>query len=225
MTNLDAAKNRELVSDLADGRLRGSEFARAVGLLAHDEDARAAWHCYHVAGDVLRFGEQGSGTDDIGFVQRLQARLQKEEVISIAPHQPSGGIEIAPDLIAAPAYLAGVSGTFSSKKAASNESDFRWKLVAGLASVVAVVAMAWNSIGSLGGNAVNTPQLAQLNLPAQMPAAVSAVEVGAVTAAPVMIRDAHLDALMAAHKQFGGTSALQMPAGFLRNATFEGQAR
>ncbi|OYU41868.1 MAG: anti-anti-sigma factor, partial [Burkholderiales bacterium PBB4] len=41
----------------------------------------------------------------------------------------------------------------------------------------------------------------------------------------VMIRDPHLAALLAAHKQFGGTSALQMPAGFLRNATFEGPAR
>jgi sigma-E factor negative regulatory protein RseA len=30
---------------------------------------------------------------------------------------------------------------------------------------------------------------------------------------------------MAAHRQFGGASALQMPAGFLRNATFEGPAR
>ena len=41
----------------------------------------------------------------------------------------------------------------------------------------------------------------------------------------VMIRDPRIDELMAAHKQFGGTSALQMPAGFLRNATFEGPAR
>jgi sigma-E factor negative regulatory protein RseA len=30
---------------------------------------------------------------------------------------------------------------------------------------------------------------------------------------------------MAAHRQFGGTSALQMPTGFLRNATFEESAR
>ena len=33
------------------------------------------------------------------------------------------------------------------------------------------------------------------------------------------------EGLLAAHKQFGGTSALQMPAGFLRNATFEGGGR
>ncbi len=48
----------------------------------------------------------------------------------------------------------------------------------------------------------------------------------AVPAAPtVMLRDARLDELMAAHKQFGGTSALQKPAGFLRNATFDGPTR
>jgi sigma-E factor negative regulatory protein RseA len=40
-----------------------------------------------------------------------------------------------------------------------------------------------------------------------------------------MIRDAELDALLAAHRQFGGTSAFQVPTGFLRNATFEGGGR
>jgi sigma-E factor negative regulatory protein RseA len=43
--------------------------------------------------------------------------------------------------------------------------------------------------------------------------------------APVMIRDARLDELLAAHKQFGGASALQQPAGFLRNATFQQAGR
>jgi sigma-E factor negative regulatory protein RseA len=41
----------------------------------------------------------------------------------------------------------------------------------------------------------------------------------------VLIRDPRLDAFLAAHEQFGGTSALQMPAGFFRNATFEGPTR
>jgi sigma-E factor negative regulatory protein RseA len=36
-----------------------------------------------------------------------------------------------------------------------------------------------------------------------------------------MLRDPHLDALMAAHRQFGGPSALQNSSGFLRNATFD----
>ena len=40
-----------------------------------------------------------------------------------------------------------------------------------------------------------------------------------------MIRDPGLDEMLAAHRQLGGASALQTPAGFLRNATFEAPAR
>jgi sigma-E factor negative regulatory protein RseA len=40
-----------------------------------------------------------------------------------------------------------------------------------------------------------------------------------------MIRDARLDQLLAAHRQFGSATALQTSGGFLRNATFEGPAR
>jgi sigma-E factor negative regulatory protein RseA len=35
-----------------------------------------------------------------------------------------------------------------------------------------------------------------------------------------MLRNPQLDALIAAHNQAGGSSALQMPSGFLRSATF-----
>jgi sigma-E factor negative regulatory protein RseA len=49
--------------------------------------------------------------------------------------------------------------------------------------------------------------------------------VTADTSAGPMMRDARLDELMAAHRQVGGNSALQVPAGFLRNATYEGAAR
>jgi sigma-E factor negative regulatory protein RseA len=38
--------------------------------------------------------------------------------------------------------------------------------------------------------------------------------------ASVMLRDPRLDELMAAHQQYGATTTLQMPAGFLRNANF-----
>jgi sigma-E factor negative regulatory protein RseA len=39
--------------------------------------------------------------------------------------------------------------------------------------------------------------------------------------AQVILRDPDLDALLAAHRAMGGNSALQLPSGFLRNATFE----
>jgi sigma-E factor negative regulatory protein RseA len=34
-----------------------------------------------------------------------------------------------------------------------------------------------------------------------------------------VLRDARLEQLLAEHRQYGGMSALQMPAGFLRDAT------
>jgi sigma-E factor negative regulatory protein RseA len=51
------------------------------------------------------------------------------------------------------------------------------------------------------------------------------VVVAADASSGPMIRDPRLDELMAAHRQLGGHSALQIPAGFLRNATFEGSDR
>jgi sigma-E factor negative regulatory protein RseA len=84
--------------------------------------------------------------------------------------------------------------------------------VAGFASLAAVSAIAWNASGLLSPAAA--PQLAQA------PAAVSQQVVVASPQGP-MVRDARLEELLAAHKQLGGTSALQEPSGFLRNATFE----
>ena len=43
-----------------------------------------------------------------------------------------------------------------------------------------------------------------------------------VTDRGVVLRDPQLEELMAAHRHYGGVSALQMPAGFLRNATAYG---
>jgi len=97
-------------------------------------------------------------------------------------------------------------------------------VVAGLASAAAFAAIGWSAAGGFAGSS-GQPQLAQA--PVQ-PAAQQTTTQQQVTVAgtqQVMIRDPRLDELMLAHRQFGGTSALQMPAGFLRNATFEGPAR
>jgi sigma-E factor negative regulatory protein RseA len=42
-----------------------------------------------------------------------------------------------------------------------------------------------------------------------------------VTERGVMLRDPQIEEFMAAHRQHGSLSALQMPAGFLRNATYD----
>jgi sigma-E factor negative regulatory protein RseA len=99
----------------------------------------------------------------------------------------------------------------------------RWKLAAGFATLVAAGAIVWNVSGGTG-QLDGKPQLAQVP-----PAAPISIAQGAAPPATAdvrgMIRDPRLDELLAAHRQVGGTSALQKPAGFLRNATFEGPAR
>lgn len=202
-------KNREVVSALVDGQLRGEEFARAVDAVVGDAEARATWHAYHLVGDVLRSSELASRDMGTDFVARLQSRLQQE----------LGRAQPAIDLVATNIQSIASASRDLPQQEAANQSSFRWKLLAGLASLAAVAAIGWNSVAGLAGRN-DQAQLAQA--PVQAPPVVAVAE---GSAAQVMLRDPHLDELLAAHKQFGGTSALQMPAGFLRNATFEGPER
>ncbi len=96
----------------------------------------------------------------------------------------------------------------------ANDSIWRWKLVAGLSSLAVVAVLGWQ---------LAVPSQPAAQMAASGPPSVPVAQAGAE--APVMIRDPRLDQLIAAHQQLGGTSALQMPAGFLRNATFERPAR
>ncbi|WP_411880292.1 sigma-E factor negative regulatory protein [Polaromonas sp. YR568] len=192
----------ELMSALADGQLDGEDFAAALHASRHDDSAMACWDTYHLIGDALRAPSRGDGVRgaDSAFLSRLNQRLAQEAPVS------------APLRSAPPAVHESASGLPPHRGQASNDGDFRWKLVAGFASLAAVSAIAWNASGLLSPAAA--PQLAQA------PAAVSQQVLVASPQGP-MVRDARLEELLAAHKQLGGTSALQEPSGFLRNATFE----
>lgn len=184
----------ELMSALTDGQLGGDDFAAALQACRQDDSAAASWDTYHLIGEALRSPASPALGADMAFVARLNQRLAGESLTGSAArlaHVP------APDV---PRHHA----------AAANDSDFRWKLVAGIASLAAVSAIAWNAAGLLQPAAA--PQLAQ--------APVSQQVLVASPQGPV-VRDARLEELLAAHKQLGGTSALQEPSGFLRNATFE----
>jgi sigma-E factor negative regulatory protein RseA len=193
---MDNMKTAEMISALADGQLQGEAFAHGVEAAAGNEAARETWHTYHLIGDVLRSGDYVPGTVPAAFLGRLQRRLQGEQ--AVAPAVP-GPAEIIKNIQSAPA---------------ANDTSFRWKVVAGFASLAAVAAVGWTVVGSPNA----TPEQGQM-------AAVPPGTVLADTQRGVMIRDARLDEFMAAHRQLGGASALQMPAGFLRNATFEGPIR
>jgi sigma-E factor negative regulatory protein RseA len=191
---MEKMQTQEMISALADGQLQGEAFARGVEIAAGDSTAREAWHTYHLIGDVLRSGEHVTGTVPAAFLGRLQLRLREEQ--RLVQHSP------------APAPVAQARAA-----PAANDASFRWKLVAGFASLAAVAAIGWTVVGTFA-----KPEQGQL-------AAAPAGTVLAEGQRGVMIRDARLDEFLAAHRQLGGASALQMPAGFLRNATFEGPIR
>lgn len=197
---MDKMQTQELISAMADGQLRGEAFARGVEVVAGDPVALEAWHTYHLIGDVLRSGEFTRGTVPAAFLGRLQVRLQQEQRLAAAPRAGAGATPTVTRV--------------SAQRLAANDTSFRWKLVAGFASLTAMAAIGWTVSGAIASKA----QEAEL----------AAVQRGTVLAGSeraVMIRDARLDELLAAHRQLGGASALQMPAGFLRNATFEGPTR
>lgn len=208
--NSVAPVDRELVSALADGQLRGQEFAEVVAAMSDSHEAVAAWHSYHLIGDSLRCTDLSYSGDDIAFVARLRGRLPPAVDVR-SPLLAGMGSEL-PGAESLPARGGVFSNGFAGRHGA-NDPVRRWKLLAGIASMAAVGALAWHLLGGPVASGM-LPQLA------------AAPDTGNRLAGPaVMLRDARLDELLAAHRQFGGTSALQMPAGFLRNATFENPGR
>jgi len=192
-----------------DGFVSGKERSLAIERLLSSPQSMAVWHRYHVIGDVLRSAELTPAGDDQAFWERLSHKLESE------PRRPQTSEECA-----AGATHVVVSTRMSGLELVSaNASVWRWKLLAGLSSVafVAVVgAGMWNQRAAQEG--------AQLAATTQSSQALPVLDV-VDGRNGVMLRDPQLDQLMAAHQQLGGHSALQLPAGFLRNATYEGPRR
>lgn len=201
--------DHEHISALVDGRLTPDEWAAVMPQLG-TEDARSCWHVYHLVGDVLRSEELAACGHDQAFVARLGARLQQE---GFSPARAAGATVALP----------------VTARPAANDGLFRWKMVAGLASVAAVAAIGWSTMSGIGAGSSGA-QLAQrsaqtpvLSLASALPA--EAASTSSAQTGPVMLRDARLDELLAAHRQAADGSALGSASGFLRNATFEGPGR
>jgi len=190
---MNKMNTHELVSALADGQLADEELSGGIVALGQDLAAREAWQAYHLIGDVLRSPELAGGSPTPAFMRRLSERLAAE-----SPH----GLPAAP--VAEPQAPPRVLTVRP-----ANDPVFRWKLVAGLASMTAAAAVGWSLLSS--GPAA-TPMGSQL----------AGTEAGG---GAVMIRDAQLDELLAAHQRLGGPGVLQTPAPFVRQANFEGAGR
>jgi sigma-E factor negative regulatory protein RseA len=215
MTQQDSTLE-EALSALMDASTGGAEQEQAISALLADPAAQSRWHLYHLAGDVMRSADLAPCPSELEFLERLKPRLAAESVQHFERGLPSLTIQ-ADAVFAKP------------ETDSANAGLFRWRAVAG-AFVFGVSAVI------LWGTVTGTD-------PAVAPTVASVVSPGAATAVPrkapeelaitefaapnaqIMIRDPELDALLAAHGAMGGNSALQLPSGFLRNATFERPAR
>lgn len=193
-----------LISDLADGHLQGEKFANAMSLLNNSSHARAVWHRLHVVGDVLRSKELVVCQNDSAFIQRIKLSLQQEPALE----------PIRVNTL----HIKNVTTS-------ANDGVFLWKSVAGLAALVGVMAVSWSLLsGTIQGDglvAEIASGSAQMNRPPVTVVASDMAVASTSTGRGDMLRDPQLDAMIAAHKQLGGYSALQAPSGFLRHATFD----
>ncbi|MCW7541804.1 sigma-E factor negative regulatory protein [Aquabacterium sp. A7-Y] len=223
-----SAEARERLSALADGEAGAEDLQLALSAWREDGRARAGscetWHAYHLIGDVMRSEDLcGSGRDDL-FLSRLRARLAEEPVV-IAP---SGAAAREGDRLPLPAQVANGAPLPTRRRS--------W--VAPMATAAGVMAVAGVLVVTRLSVPPSSPvagaQLAQAAAPAAASAALQQVSASAVpspaeTAVVVgngtLVRDARLDQYLNAHKQFGGSSALGVPSGFLRGATYEGPNR
>ena len=193
----------ETLSALVDGELSLGAYLSELDAPLEAGHSHSDWNAYQVIGQVLKGaiapGEAGGA--DVAFLQRLNTRLLNEKMTPAA----SRGAPVV-SIVTLP----------TSRHLAANDGQYRWKLLAGFATLGAVVAVTWSLLGGAGGfGESGGPQLARNLITNPLPDQV-------LVASPIgpMVRDARLEELMAAHKQLGGTS-LQAPSGFLRNAGFE----
>jgi sigma-E factor negative regulatory protein RseA len=195
---------REQLSALMDGECSSQEAAELSQALAHSSEWQQTWHDFEAVGCALRAHAQvvhaAPLTQPSAFVQGVMSRLQAET--------PA-------------ASSASATRVVTESPAAANDPVFRWKLMASVATLAAVLSVAWQ----LGGVVSTGAQIAAAP-EAQAPVLAAAPAWQQVqTPQGTMLRDAELEALMAAHRQHGGMTALQMPAGFLRTATFDPSVR
>ena len=214
-TPQDASEDM-LVGAWLDGELTEAELTAWLSQGIETGEIAARGQVHQLIGDALRGQTPSVLSEPSAVLLGVQARLRDEAPLrapAAAPVQPASAVELAQ--VRAPA---------------ANDAVFRWKLVAGFASLAAVMAVSWTVLATGpadSGVGAAEPQLALAQpVPADRASALAPVAPLVVnTRQGVVIRDAGLEALMAEHRQHGGVSALQMPAGFLRNATHQSDAR
>jgi len=198
----------EDLSALVDGEIDANAAARLAGQWRDDAALRSRWHAYHLIGDVLRSDDLAQANRDAALWAAVHERIAQEPVV------------LAPEV-----------------KTAAARVPRRWMASAAVAAGFVAVAGALVVTGTPGGRESAPAQIARapesiapVAQVAQVAAAPASTVIGsnderAAAANSAVIRDARLERYLAAHQQFGGSSALGVPSGFLRSATYEAPSR
>lgn len=205
MTDLHTTQDEDL-SALMDGELDNAAQQFAMGALLSEPQARSAWHAYHVVGDVLRSEELSGAGRDLQFWAKLEARLAQEPLPFAVPV-----VDLSATPMPSGRYLQSANGPVF------------WRVLAGVAcsALLAVIGL---SVWSPSATAPSV-SLAGVASPVVTANPAPSAPLDVAVGPDGMMRDPRLDQLLSAHQQLGGHSALQMPSGFLRNATYEGAGR
>ncbi len=200
------------LSSLMDGELEACDVARACAQWRDDPDARAKWHAYHLIGDALRSEDLAvDGAHDAAFLAEFRKRIALEPVVLAPVARPAPVVVKRRRTWAAPAAVA-----------------------AGFVAVAGVLVVTQMSGGlpqsvrspeALTANAAGQTGLVPVIAATQPALAASVGDPQAVVLNGQLIRDVRLDEYLAAHKKFGGSTAVGGPSGFLRNAAAEASAR
>lgn len=186
---VDTDEARRLMSALADGEVAAAEVGRGCAAWSSAAGARERWHAYHLIGDVLRSEDLAAQAGrDRAFLQRLNARLDAEPAV------------LAPQPLPAAARRRG------------------WVLPAAWAAgVMALATVLVVAIGP-GGGAPAPATLAAA--PQSAPAAGAAPAAPAATAVAEVVppggrvvRDAHLDRYLRAHRDYATALPGSLPGG------------
>ncbi len=181
------------LSALMDGE--PSALAGALSAWRQQPQARADWHAYHLAGDVLRSEDLAqSAAHDADFLARLRSRLDKEPVL-MAPSLPAGR---AP-AVRRPTWTSGVAVA---------------------ASVAALATVLWLGRAALPGSGDAAPGLATVGAPAA-DGALTLVQASAD--AGVVLRDPRLDEFLRMHQMARGGMPVSLPGSSLRQADYRVQ--
>jgi sigma-E factor negative regulatory protein RseA len=198
MTNFEHTHltQQEQWSALHDGQLSSADAMALVRASLADDQFIQQWRSMSAIGQVMR----EEGIQLAGAAKTTASAVQTASTLQAVP--------IPPQI----------------RQTASNDS--RWKMVAGVAALAAVGSLVWGLLGSSGSTLSQTGAVLASNQQSESRpnAALTGASAGTSVAQisgqeAMMIRNPRLDEFIAAHKQFGGVSALQQPAGSLRSAS------